>query len=314
MPQNNPLQLDGLAWAGLITLAVMWGSAFIFVEVLLTALPVLTIVALRLVLAAAVLWVIALSLGMAPPRRARTWAYLAALGVLNNALPFVLITSGQTMTTGGLAAVLISMTPILTALLAALALPDEKLTTQRLGGLALGVAGVTAVIGPDLTHMGAATWGPLAVLGGACSYAAGAVFARAFRIEGLSPLAIAAGQTTTGGLILTPLALILDRPFALPVPGPWIWITVAATALFSTALAYVLFFAVLRRAGATNATLVAILIPVVAVIIGTITLSEAVSLRQLSGMALIALGLAVIDGIALRPLRRASLPRTRRQP
>lgn len=298
MSSDATKRMDSAAWAMLLLLSTLWGLSFVLVEVALTALPVFTLVALRVAIAAATLWVLVAVRRIPIPSDWRVWRAFLVMGVFNNAVPFALIVSGQTVTTAGLAAVLNATTPLFTALLAGLFLPDERLTPARLLGVVMGTAGVAAMIGPQaLSGLGRGEiGGQLAVLGAALSYAGSAVFARRFAGLGVRPVVIALGQTTASTLVLAPLALVLEGPFALAPPGPGVWAAVIAMGCFATAFAYILYFNVLARAGASNVVLVTVLVPVVAVVAGAMALGEAVRPGQLAGMALIGAGLAVVDG------------------
>lgn len=304
---STTLRMDPLAWTMLIALATIWGLSFPIAEIALTGLPVLTVVALRVALGTVVLWAVVFALRLPVPRSGAAWGALVILGVINNAVPFSLIVWGQTTITAGLAAVLNATTPLFAGLLAGVFLPDERLTPARLGGIMLGVAGVAVIVGPGaLGAMGEHVLAQLAVVGAAFAYGCASVFARRFKRLGVTPVVIGAGQTLFAALVLVPVALLVDRPFALPAPGAAVWLAVIAFAVFGTALAYILYFAILARAGATNTALVTVLIPVVAVLAGAAFLGEAVTAPQLAGMALIILALSVIDGRLWR--RRAVRP------
>jgi drug/metabolite transporter (DMT)-like permease len=300
--------MDGVAWAMLVALAVLWGGSFIFVEVILTELPVFTLVALRVALASVVLWAVVAASGTALPRGVNVWAAFLVMGVVNNAIPFSLIVWGQTEITAGLAAILNATTPLFAGLLAGVFLADEQLTAAKLAGLLLGLVGVVVMIGPDaVASLGAHIVAEIAVIGAALSYASAAVFGRRFRRLGVPPLALAAGQASASSLVLVPAALVIDAPLSLPTPSLPVALAVLGNAVLSTALAYILYFAVLARAGATNAALVTVLVPVVAVLAGAALLDEAVTAAQLAGMALIVAGLVVVDG---RVLQRFGAPRS----
>ena len=297
-------RMDGPAWVMLLLLSLLWGGSFVLTEVILEGLPVVTMVALRVLLATLTLWTAVAILRVPPPTSRAAWSALVVMGLFNNVVPFLLIAWGQTAITGGLAAVLNATTPIFTGVAAGIFLADERLTGAKVIGLLLGLVGVAVVIGPDAFHLGADVWAELAILGAACAYAGTAVFARRFATLGLRPLLIAAGQTTISSLVLVPLAFVVDRPLSLPVPGIEVWLCVVALGCLSTALAYIFFFAILARAGATNVVLVTVLIPVVAVLVGAVTLGEPVGVGQIAGMALIFTGLTVIDGRLWRRLFR----------
>jgi len=226
------------------------------------------------------------------------------MGGLNNLIPFSLIVWGQTEIASGLAAILNATTPLFTVLLAHLLTGDERLTVGRLAGVGLGFAGVVAMIGPAaLAGLGAAALAQLAVLAAALSYAFAGIYGRRFREQ--PPLITAAGQVTASALLLAPLALIVDRPWTLPIPGAATIGAVAGIALLSTALGYVIYFRLLARAGATNLLLVTFVMPPVAILLGVAALGESLTAPQLAGLALIGLGLAAIDGRLLRLLRRS---------
>lgn len=297
-------RMDGAAWLMLVALATLWGSSFVLVEVLLEAFPPLTLVALRVALAALTLWSAAALLGALPPLSAPVWRAFAVMGVFNNVVPFGLIVWGQITITAGSAAILNATTPLFTAILAGLLLSDERLTAAKITGLLAGLAGVAVMVGPTAFSDAAGTvWGKVAILVAALSYAGSAVFARRFKTMGLRPVAIAAGQTTMSTLVLLPAVLIVDQPWSLPMPSVSIWAVVILNAVFATALAYILYFSIIARAGATNAALVTVLVPVVAVIAGALFLGETVSNAQLAGMALIMVGLAIVDGRLAERLR-----------
>lgn len=290
-------RMDGPAWVMLLALSAIWGGSFVFTEIALSGLPVLTIVALRVSIGTATLWLVVAALRQRVPRSATVWAAFAVMGLFNNAVPFTLIVWGQTATTAGLAAVLNATTPLFTGIVAGVFLADERLDAGKAVGLIFGLAGVVVIVGPEaLGLVGADIGAEFAILGAAFSYAVSSVFARRFKRLGVAPVMIAAGQTLASTLVLAPLALIVDRPFALPAPGLGVWAAVLAIAVVGTGLAYILYFAILARSGATNVVLVTVLVPVFAVVVGAAFLAEPFSGRELGGMVLIALGLSVIDG------------------
>ncbi|PWR23193.1 EamA family transporter [Zavarzinia compransoris] len=284
-------------WAMLGALSLLWGGSFFFNGVAVKALPPVTIVALRVGLAALALFGLLRLSGLAAPRGGRVWGTFFAMGVLNNLIPFCLIVWGQTRIASGLASILNATTPLFAVIVAHLLTRDEKITGAKLVGLVAGFLGVGVMIGPQaLQGLGDDLWAQLAVLGAALSYACAGVFGRRFRALGVAPLATAAGQLTASTLMLVPLALIVDRPWDLPWPDAPTWGAIAGIALLSTALAYILFFRILATVGATNLALVTFLIPVSAILLGALFLGEQLAGRHFAGMGLIALGLAAIDG------------------
>jgi drug/metabolite transporter (DMT)-like permease len=195
----------------------------------------------------------------------------------------------------------VATTPLFTVLLAHVATRDERMTASRLGGVLLGVAGVAAMIGPSALHgLTDNVVGQLAILGAAVSYACAAIFGR--RLRHLPSMVAATGQVTTSALMVLPLALFVDRPWLLPMPGVAACSAVLAAALFCTALGYALYFRILATAGATNLLLVTLLMPIGAVVLGMVVLGEQFQSREIAGMALIGLGLVVMDGRLLASL------------
>lgn len=293
--------MSGREWLLLWLLSILWGGSFLFVEVGLRELPPFTLVLARVSLAALALNGFLLATGRNLPLRRAPWAAFFGMGALNNAIPFSLIFWGQTQIAGGLAAILNATTPLFTVLLAHRLTADEKLTVGRLTGVLLGLAGVATMMGIEaLDGIRGTTLGQLACVAAAASYAFSGIFGRRFRRMGIAAPIAAAGQLTASSLMLLPVALIIDRPWALELPGTRVLAAVLALALLSTAIAYLIFFRLLAAAGAVNVLLVTLLIPPNAMLLGAVLLGERLGWTAYLGLALIALGLLAIDG---RPVR-----------
>jgi drug/metabolite transporter (DMT)-like permease len=296
--------MTALDWALLMALSILWGCSFLFGRIAVAEVPPLTLVLARVGIAAIALQIVLRLLGIGFTPTAGRWRDYAVMGLLNNLVPFGLIFFGQLEIGAGLAAVINGMTPFWSALIARAA-GAERLPLRKAAGVLLGFAGLAITVGPAaLEGLDAPLIAQLAVVGATISYGAASVFGR--RFAGQPPLVTATGQLSASTLLILPLALAIDTPWALPLPGPAATAAVVGIALISTALAYILFFRVLASAGATNVALVTLLIPVSAIALGALVLGEAIEVRQIGGMALIALGLAVIDGrlLALRTGRR----------
>lgn len=292
-------------WTLLGLLAVLWGGAFFFGKVALGELPPFTVVLVRFGVAAIAMLVVVRLTGHRMPRSLRTWAGFAVLGLLNNFIPFSLIAWGQVHITSGLASILNATTPLFTALVAH-GLGQERLTANRVAGVLLGLAGVAVLIGPGaLQQLGVHTWSELAIVGAAVSYAFAGTYGRRFRA--MPTIVPVAGMLTTAALMALPIALVLDRPWTAR-PSPPVWGALLALALLTTALGFLLYFRLLASAGATNVMLVTLLIPVTALLLGSLVLDEPVTSAALPGMALIGAGLLAIDG-RLLPRRLAFRPR-----
>jgi drug/metabolite transporter (DMT)-like permease len=285
--------MTGREWMLMLTLSILWGGSFFFVEVALTGLPALTIVWLRVALAALILRAVIWATGVALPQPA-IWPALLVLGFLNNAVPFTLIVLAQGEITGALASILNATTPLFAVIVAHLATTDERLTGAKAVGLGLGFAGVVVMMaGAELSGAGAAK---LACLMAALSYAFAGVWGRRFRRLGVPPLATAFGQVVASTLLLLPVWLWLDAPWTIGWPGLPVVGAVVGIAALSTVLAYLIFFRLLASAGVTNLSLVTFLIPVSATALGWLMLGERLLPQHLAGFGLIALGLVAIDG------------------
>jgi drug/metabolite transporter (DMT)-like permease len=279
-------------WILLWTLSLLWGGSFLFNELALAGLPPLSIVWGRVAVAAALLVLAIRMAGQAMAPRT-VWPALAMMGLLNNLVPFTLFLVAQGQITGALASVLNATTPLFTVLVAHVATADERLTPVKAAGVGLGFAGVVVMMaGEDLRG---ALPAMLACLGAALSYGLAGVWGRRFRAAGVSPLQTAAGMLTASSVMLAPVWLLVDRPWALAMPGAVPVAAVVALAALSTALAYLIFFRILGRAGATAISLVTFLIPFSAAGLGWLVLGERLGARHLAGLALILGGLALIE-------------------
>jgi drug/metabolite transporter (DMT)-like permease len=288
-------------WLSLLSLSVLWGGSFFFAKVAIGALGPLTVVFARVALAALALDIVLAATGRNLFRRDAPWPAYFAMGLLNNVLPFSLIFWGQTEIASGLASILNATTPLFTLIVAHLLTADEKIDGAKVLALLAGLAGVVVLVGPEVLLAGSGLWGELACLAAALSYAFAGVFGRRFRAMGVAPIEAAAGQVTASAILILPIMLVVERPWTLPAPpSATIWLALAGLALLSTALGYVLYFRVLADAGATNLLLVTFLIPLTAILLGAAFLGERLEPRHFAGMALIGVGLAVIDGRLLR--------------
>jgi len=297
MTQNINQQMRFTDIITLVTLSILWGGSFFFVEVLVKHLPPLTIVTCRVGFAALALWCVVFVFKLRLPKTPQHWTALFVIGLLNNALPFCLIVWGQTQISSGLASVFNATTPFFTVLVAGALLADERITKQKLLGVIIGIFGTIILIGPEaLKGLTGSTLGQLAVMGAAISYAFAAAYSRRFKKWGLPPLIVATGQVTMAALMLLPLMLVIDKPWTdMTIPFDAIW-AMGGLAFFSTVIAYILYFRLIASAGATNAALVTFLIPISAILLGVTILEETFTELQAIGMALIGLGLLVMDG------------------
>jgi drug/metabolite transporter (DMT)-like permease len=298
---NRPM--TALEWGLLVSLSVLWGGSFFFVGVAVRDLPPLTIVVLRVLLAALALLAISRSMGMRLPPERRVWAAFFGMGLLNNVIPFTLIVWGQTHIASGVASILNATTPLFTVVVAHFLTADEKMSIGRLAGVLVGLVGVAVmIVGTALQSLGVNVIAQLACVAAALAYAFAGVFGRRFRAMGVAPIATATGQVTASSIMLVPVMMIVDRPWTLAAPSVETVAALLGLALLSTALAYILYFRILASAGATNVLLVTFLVPVSATLAGVLLLGETLQGKHLVGMALIGLRLAAIDGRPWRTL------------
>ncbi len=261
----------------------------------------LTFVALRVSIAGATLLCLSHSMGDRIPIKKNVIRAFLWMGLMNNVVPFCLFVWGQEYIASGLAAILNSIAPFAAIVLAHYFTPDEKATARRIIGVVIGFAGVVFVIGSGaLDGLGTRVLAQLACVAGAFSYAYAGVYARCFESMGIAPLTAATGQVTASAVLLVPLAVFFDRPWELPSPSLLTWAAILGSAILSTALGYILYFRILSAAGATNLLLVAFLVPVSAITLGAVLLGEKLQSHHYFGVALIAVGLAVIDGRLIR--------------
>ena len=282
-------------WGLLLLLSAIWGGSFYFFAILIKELPVFTIVFLRVFLATAVLWIVVLASGLKPPDSWAKWKNYFIMGTLNNVIPFSLIVWGESRVAPGLGAVLNATTPFFTVLLAHAFTMNERLTWNRLTGALLGLFGVAALVGVDaIKSLGGDLIFQLAFVLASIFYGFSAIWAR--RFSDRPPLVNAASQTAASSLLLLPLMLFFDHPWALPVPSNLAIFSQLGLSLLCTAVAYILFFTIIKRAGSTNISLVTFLVPISAIILGAALLNEHITLNHILGMSVIGAGLALIDG------------------
>ena len=295
-------RIDARDWLLLAILSVLWGGSFFFNGVVLRELPPFTLVLLRVALAALLLLPLLYTRRLAFPKDWTGWWPYFFLALFNNVLPFSLIVIGQTYLPSGLAAILNATTPLFTVLVMAAA-GEEKLIVRRVAGVIVGLIGVIVLRGGGLGLESGQGLGILLCLGAALSYGISALIARR-GLAGSPPLATATFQLMAASLMMAVVAGIVERPWQLPVPGMATWLAVFGLAALSTALAYIVFFQILRRSGATNVMLVTLLIPVTAILLGAFVLGEHVSLWEIVGAFVIGSALLLIDGRALKLLSR----------
>lgn len=284
-------------WALLIILSILWGGAFFFAAIAVKELPPLTLVFCRVFIAALSLYIFLKISGQKLPSDAKIWAAFLVMGLLNNIIPFSLLFWAQTTISSGLASILNATTPIFSILVAHFVLADERITFNKFIGVLLGFIGVAVLLGgAALTSSNLAIMSIVACLAAALSYGFAGVFGRRFKRLGIKPSVSAFGQLTGSSVLMLPLIIVFDQPWTLSLPSQTALLSVLTLAIVSTAIAYLIFFNLLASVGAVNVMLVTLLVPVSAIILGSLFLDEQLETRHYLGMSLILLGLIAVDG------------------
>ena len=297
--------MTGFEWMLLVLLSVVWGGSFFFNGIALREFPTLSIVTARVGLAALALLFLMKMLGQGIQLNRQILKAFFGMSFLNNVVPFSLIVWGQQHIASGVASILNATTPLFTMLVAHWFTTDEKINPRRLLGVLTGMGGVGLMMGLDsMESSGFHLLGQSAILLAAFSYGLAGVYGKRFAQLEIPPLAIATGQLCASSMILIPLTLWIDQPWTMAMPSIEGMGSLLGIALLSTALAYVIYFRLLKTAGATNLLLVTLLIPVSAIILGVFLLDESLELQHLSGMAVISLGLLIMDGRLLQFFRK----------
>jgi drug/metabolite transporter (DMT)-like permease len=290
--------IDARDWLLLGLLSILWGGSFFFNGVVLKELPPFTLVLLRVALAALMLLPLLWLYRIRFPSGPAGWKPFIAIGLFNNVLPFSLIVVGQTYIPSGLASILNATTPLFTVAVMTAA-GEEKLSARRIAGVMVGLIGVIILHGDNLGLERGQGLGILLCLAAALSYGVSALVARRLPSD-VPPLGAATFQMLVSTALMVVVAGAVERPWRLPMPGATTWFAVIGLAALSTALAYIVFFQILRRSGATNVMLVTLLIPVTAILLGVLVLGETISLREIVGALVVGSALLIIDGRVLK--------------
>ncbi len=303
MPTST-VEIRHVVW--LLVLGTIWGSSYLFIKVLVEAVSPAVMVLARFALGAAVLGVILALRGGSLPKGGRIWLHLGVMSIFVNVVPFLLIAWGSQHADSALAAVLNGTTPLFTLLFAAAIFGSERFTLARVMGVLLGLAGMAALTGSSLLEIGdSASMGALALLMSSVCYGFGFAYARQF-VRG-DALANVTAQLTIGVIITTPIALATGwvRTENLNAGNIAAWIVLG---VFGTGIAYIFYYTLIGQIGATRASLVTYITPVVGLILGWLVLSENLGLSGIAGMILIIAGVAISYGWHKRLRRKAPPP------
>jgi drug/metabolite transporter (DMT)-like permease len=293
---RNP-KLDAAGWGMIGVLSILWGGAFFLIEIGLRSFPPSTLVFLRVALAVLPMWIVMRLSGHRLPSDMRSWWLLTVVGALNCALPFMLFFWGQQYLDSGYASILNATTPLWGVVTAHFMTDDEKATPARVIGVIIGIAGIIVMIGPDAVKgLSNNLVAQLACILSTLFYSFAAIYGRRLSQTAMTPIVVATGQTLMAACIMLPVILIVDHPWQMALPRFDATLAAVTLALLSTALAYTFYFRLIDRAGASNAQLVAFIMPVLAILLGVLFLGEQLKGGQIVGAALIAVGLLILDG------------------
>ncbi len=281
----------------LVVLALLWGPAFLFMKVAVHEVPPITMVTVRVGLAALILYAILRFRGYKLPAFGSIWKHFTVVGLLYNATPYVLLTWGEQYIDSAIAAILIGTTPLFTMVFAHLFTTNEHFTPTKVTGVTLGFGGLIILVIPELiTGVQATTWGLLAGVIAAASYGGAIVYAQK-TLRGQPPLVGPTAQLITATIFLLPLSLVFERPYALPIPSWPAASSVLMLAVFSTALAFFVYYRAMEITNATTLSMIAYLIPIVATVLGVVVLAERPGWNAYLGCGLILLGVVVVNGL-----------------
>jgi drug/metabolite transporter (DMT)-like permease len=289
---------DAQSWLLLMALAAIWGGSFMFIGVAVKELPALLIVLARVAMASAILLPIHFAVIGKLPTNRKSWIACAGMSIMNNVIPFTLISWGQHHIASGLASVINATTPMFAAIFMAMA-AYEAITLRKTIALLVGLAGVIILQGADVSNLGDQSLGILAVIGGAAFYGLSAPWSKKM-LGGIPPLTIATCQLLVSTLIMAVIVLPTQDLALYAQASLKTWAALIALAALATSLAYLLFFRIIARAGPSFVSLVTMLVPVSAIALGYLFLDETLSNNEIIGTLIIGLSLVLIDGRALR--------------
>ena len=298
---KTPSPADTQSWALLVVLAALWGGSFMFIGIAVKELPALLIVLVRVAMAAVILLPIHFILIGKLPSDRKSWIACAGMSVMNNVIPFTLISWGQHHIASGLASVINATTPMFAAIFMALA-AYEAITLRKTIALLVGLAGVIILQGADVSNLGDQSLGILAVMGGSAFYGLSAPWSKKM-LTGIPPLTIATCQLSLSTLIMAVIVLPTQDISLYAEASMKTWAALIALAALATSLAYLLFFRIIARAGPSFVSLVTMLVPVSAIALGYLFLNEKLSAHEIIGALVIGVSLLIIDGRAFTYLK-----------
>ena len=280
-------------------LATLWGASYSFIKVGVETIPPVTLIAARTLIAGTLLLTVMRARGLTLPRDRATWLRFLIQACLNSVIPFTLIAAAERTVDAGLATILNSTSPIFAFLLTVIITRHETVTARKLFGVVAGIAGTCLIIGVEaLGGIGDELAAQLAIVAATVCYAGAAIFGRGFKL--LDPIMPAAGSLICGAAILVPLSLAIDRPWTL-APSAESILALLCLAVFSTALAFVIYFRLVHTLGSVGTTAQAYLRVPIGVAIGVGLLGETLSTTAWIGLACVIAGVAAMTIPARKP-------------
>ncbi|MBP6017282.1 MAG: DMT family transporter [Candidatus Promineofilum sp.] len=281
----------------LITLAALWGPSFLFIKVAVEDIPPLTLVLGRVAIGATFLLIVLRAQRGRLPHDRRIWGHLAVVALLHNALPWVLLSWGEQYIDSALASILNGTTPLFTIILAHFLVAGDRMTASKLTGVLIGFAGLLLLVLPSLKGgLQATTWGLIAVTVAAALYGVAIIYSRN-HLRGLPPLTAPASQLLLATLYMAPIAVLIDKPWALHRPSPVALGSLFLLGVMGTGLAFIVYYRLLETAGPTYISMVTYVIPIFGVVLGVLILNEQLTWYALGGFILILLGVMVVNGL-----------------
>jgi drug/metabolite transporter (DMT)-like permease len=280
-------------WLIFLALGFMWGSSYLFIKLAVDDFGTFTLVSLRLLVGALLLWVVIRLAHQPLPRERRMYGHLLVMSIVNITIPFLLITWAEQSVDSSLAAILTSPVPLFAIVLSALFLHDEPMRVNGVAGLIVGFIGVIIITSPGLTGAGGSVTGELALLGAAFSYAVGAVYSRR-NVRGLPPMVPAVFQVSFAAIIVSVVALLFEHPWT-ATPDAEAIFSILWLGILGSGLAYLLVFRLFAHWGATRTTLIAYVIPPVGIALGFLVLNEPIDARIIFGTMLVVAGVGLVN-------------------
>jgi drug/metabolite transporter (DMT)-like permease len=292
VPEAKPKPAIAVELALLLSLATLWGASYTFIKIGVATIPPITLIAARTMIAGMLLLMIMRARGLRLPSDAATWRRFLFQACLNSVIPWTLLAWGERSLDAGLATILNSTSPIFTFFLTLAITRHEALSARKLLGVVVGMAGICLIVGVEAFRgLGEQLAAQIVTVLAAVCYAGAAVFGRGFK--GLDPMAPAAGSLLCGAAILIPLSLVVDRPWTLAPSGSSI-LALSGLAVFSTALAFVIYFRLIQTLGSVGTTAQAYLRVPLGVALGVLFLGETLTSTAWIGLGCVVIGVAAM--------------------